>query len=290
MDSSLTSLLWTVRENRLLGGSCGRLLVETNAESTPPPRPGQFYMIRLGHGTAPLLRRPISVSAVRMGVNEPGGTSMIRISYLYKVVGMGTAIMARLQPGEEVDCLGPIGEGFTIPGPKAPPRFRQPKLAVIVAGGIGMAPFPMLTDALQRAQVPVRLYFGGRSEEDLVELDTFVSKGVETFTATEDGSHGEQGFVTTPLVRDIPLMPAGRTVVYACGPNPMMTAVVDICRENELPVEISLETRMGCGLGVCLGCVVPLAKPAPDGTAVYSRVCTEGPVFNGTEVDLGLFR
>jgi dihydroorotate dehydrogenase electron transfer subunit len=286
----MTSKLWTVRENRLLGGDCGRLLVETDAESALPPRPGQFYMVRLGHGTAPLLRRPISVSAMRMGMNEPGGSAMIRISFLYKVVGKGTAIMARLQPGEKVDCLGPIGKGFTIPDPSAPPRFRRPKMAVLVAGGIGVAPLPMLSEALKRREVPVRLYFGGRRAADLVELDTFISRGVEAVTATEDGSRGERGFVTAPLLRDIPELPAGKTVVYACGPNPMLTAVVDICRANDLPVEISLETRMGCGLGVCLGCVVPAAKPAPVGSAVYSRVCTEGPVFNGEEVDLGLFR
>ncbi len=286
----MTSQFWIVRENRLLGGDCGRLLVETSAESASPPRPGQFYMVRLGHGADPLLRRPISVSGVRMGINKPGGSSMIRISFLYKVVGKGTAIMARLQPGEHVDCLGPIGQGFTVPDPSAPPRYRRPKLAVIVAGGIGVAPFPMLIEALKRREVPVRLYFGGRRSEDLIEMGTFISRGVETITATEDGSHGEQGFVTVPLVRDIPDLPAGKTVVYACGPNPMMTAVVEICREHDLPVEISLETRMGCGLGVCLGCVVPAAKPAPDGRAVYSRVCTEGPVFNGEEVDLGLFQ
>ncbi len=290
VEQSMTSQIWTVRENRLLGGDCGRLLVETRADTAPPPRPGQFYMVRLGHGTAPLLRRPISVCTMRMGINDAGNNPMIRLTFLYKVVGSGTAIMARLQPGEPLDCLGPIGEGFTIPGPAAEPRFRNPELAVIVAGGIGVAPFPMLVDALQRVDVPVRLYFGGRSEQDLVELDAFVSRGVESVLATEDGSCGEKGFVTAPLTRDIPQMPTGKTVVYACGPNPMMTAVVDICREHRLPVEISLETRMGCGLGVCLGCVVPASAPAPDGSAVYSRVCTEGPVFNGEEVDLGLFQ
>jgi dihydroorotate dehydrogenase electron transfer subunit len=290
VEQTMTSQNWTVRENRLLAGDCGRLLVEADADTTLPPRPGQFYMVRLGHGTDPLLRRPISVCTMRVGINQPGGSPMTRISFLYKVVGKGTAIMARLQPGEEVDCLGPIGEGFTIPGPAAEPRFRRPKLAVIVAGGIGVAPFPMLVDALQRAEVPVRLYFGGRGEQDLVELDSFVSRGVDTVLTTEDGSCGEQGYVTAPLARDIQQMPAGKTVVYACGPNPMMSAVVDICRQNRLPVEISLETRMGCGLGVCLGCVVPAAQPAPDGSPVYSRVCTEGPVFNGEEVDLGLFQ
>ena len=285
----MNSLEWTVRENRLLPGDCGRLLVETPAAAAKPPRPGQFYMVRVGHGGDPLLRRPISVSAVKLGINEPGGNPMIRISFLYKVVGRGTSIMARLQPGEAVDCLGPIGNGFTIPGPEAPPRFRQPRLAVLVAGGIGVAPFPMLADALQKNDIAVRLYFGGRSEHDLVELDHFVSRGVETVTATEDGSRGEQGFVSAPLARDLESMAGGRTVIYACGPNPMMTAVIDLCRNHELPVEVSLETRMACGLGVCLGCVVPLAEPSPNGNADYRRVCQDGPVFNGEEVDLGLF-
>jgi dihydroorotate dehydrogenase electron transfer subunit len=285
----MNSLSWIVRENRLLPGDCGRLLVETPAAAAEPPRPGQFYMVRVGHGGDPLLRRPISVSAVKLGINEPGGDSMIRITFLYKVVGRGTSIMARLQPGEAVDCLGPIGRGFTIPGPEAPPRFRRPDLAVLVAGGIGVAPFPMLADALQKNGLQVRLYFGGRGEQDLVELDHFVSRGVDTVTATEDGSSGEQGFVTVPLARDLETMPADRTVIYTCGPNPMMTAVVDLCRGRELPVEVSLETRMACGLGVCLGCVVPLAETTPDGAPDYRRVCQDGPVFNGEEVDLGLF-
>lgn len=281
---------WTVRENRLLGGDCGRLLVETGAESVSPPRPGQFYMLRLGHGTDPLLRRPISIAGMRLGHNEPGGGPMIRLTFLYKVVGRGTAIMARLQPGESVDCLGPVGRGFTVPGPAAPPRFRAPKLAVMVAGGIGVAPFPMLADALLRAGVPVRLYFGGRSEADLVELQGFLARGVEVVAATEDGSRGEQGFVTAPLSRDLPGLSADETVVYACGPNPMMTAVIAACGARGLPLEVSLETRMGCGIGVCLGCVVPAARPGPGNTPVYNRVCTEGPVFNGEEVDLGPFQ
>jgi len=286
----MSSLTWTVRENRLLAGTCGRLLVEAPADRAEPPRAGQFYMIRLGHGGDPLLRRPISVSAMRLGINEPGGQPMIRLSLLYKVVGRGTSIMARLQPGEAVDCLGPIGRGFTIPGPEAPPRFRRPRLAVLVAGGIGVAPFPMLADILQKNNIPVRLYFGGRSEADLVELEHFRSRGVETVTATEDGSHGEPGFVTGPLARDLEKMPEGRTVIYACGPNPMMTAVVELCGGRDVPAEISLETRMACGLGVCLGCVVPLRTPTIQGTPDYRRVCQDGPVFNGEEVDLGLFQ
>jgi len=289
-DQNVESRPWTVRENRLLGGDCGRLLVEIEAESVSPPGPGQFYMLRLGHGTDPLLRRPISIAAMRLGHNEPGGSPMIRLTFLYKVVGKGTAIMARLQPGETVDCLGPVGRGFTIPGPEAPPRFRAPRLAVLVAGGIGVAPFPMLADALQRAGVPVRLYFGGRSDTDLVELQGFHDRGVEVITATEDGSHGEKGFVTSPLARDLPGLSSEETVVYACGPNPMMTAVIEACAEHGLPLEVSLETRMGCGIGVCLGCVVPATRPGPEGTPVYHRVCTEGPVFNGEEVDLGPFQ
>jgi dihydroorotate dehydrogenase electron transfer subunit len=202
-----------------------------------------------------------------------------RIEILYKVVGEGTRYLARQPAGARLAVLGPLGNGFRLPKP-ARGRARR---AVLVSGGIGIAIFPLLVDALLRRGIRPQLLYGARSRRDLVSLPYFRSRRLPVALATEDGSAGRKGYVTRLLEPLLEAQASGSPAeLYVCGPTPMMRAVAEIALRARIPCQLALEAHMPCGIGVCLGCVV-----RRDGTgrqAGFQRVCTEGPVFEASQV------
>jgi dihydroorotate dehydrogenase electron transfer subunit len=148
---------------------------------------------------------------------------------------------------------------------------------VIVAGGIGSAPFPALVSELKSGRPRAMMFYGGRTRHDLPLLDWFEERA-DVVVTTDDGSHGRKGLVIEPLVEMIDRTDASALKLYACGPEPMLKAVAGLARERGLDCELSLEAHMACGFGVCLGCVVPTRRPGSAGVA-YDRVCVEGPVM-----------
>lgn len=233
--------------------------------------PGQFVMVRTGPGTDPLLRRPFSIFELIGPTGGPPGA----FSVLCKRIGPGTARLYDVEAGERLSVLGPLGRPFV---PVAPPAEGW-----MVAGGVGLAPFAALTDALRAAGTPCRLFYGGRTKADLFYLEWFAARGVTLDLATEDGSLGCAGRVTAPLEAALRARPAGRPVtVYACGPEPMLASVAALAGASGCPSQISTERVMGCGLGGCYSCVVRARDEA--GRVRFVRSCVDGPVFDGSSL------
>jgi len=234
-------------------------------------RPGQFVMVKCGLDSEPLLRRPFSIFEV---LHDHDG-AVEGLSLLNKTVGIVTRALFALEPGQRLCCLGPLGKPFSVVAP--------PGEAWMVAGGVGLAPFLTLAEALQTLSTPTTLFYGGQSARDLYYLDRFEQLGVRLFLTTEDGSLGEQGFVTAPLARELKARPDNQPVtVFACGPTGMMRVVATVAHEHRRVSEVSLEPVMGCGLGGCYSCVVPVR--ARDGSPHFVRSCLNGPVFAGDQL------
>jgi dihydroorotate dehydrogenase electron transfer subunit len=233
--------------------------------------PGQFVMIRTAAGSDPLLRRPFSVFEIlRDAAGSPTG-----ISVLCKRIGPGTARLYGANGGDRLSVLGPLGKPFSLVAP--------PSEAWMVAGGVGLAPFATLTEALRGTGAKARLFYGGRTRADLFYLDWFESRGVGLALATEDGSLGAHGRVTAPLDEALRTRAADLPVtLYACGPEPMLKAVAGLARVYGCPSQLSTERIMGCGLGGCYSCVVRVR--GPEGTPRFVRSCLNGPVFSGDDL------
>jgi dihydroorotate dehydrogenase electron transfer subunit len=233
-------------------------------------RPGQFVMARVGSGIDPLLRRPLAV----FGVGAAAGGAPVWFEMLYRVVGKGTALLSALREGDGLDVLGPLGRGFD------PRDDDEEKL--LVGGGIGLAPLHLLATELVKRKSPVRLFAGGRTRGDLLCLAEFAGLGVDCRCATEDGSFGARGVVTALLEAHLAAL-TGRAALHACGPDGMLRALAGIAAERALPCQVSLEERMACGVGACLGCVTAGRGHSPQ-TPDYRCVCAEGPVFESSEL------
>lgn len=232
--------------------------------------PGQFVMVKAGDRLEPLLRRPFSIFEV---LEERGTT--VGLSLLSKRIGPSTTLIYNAKPGDRIQCLGPLGRPF------AP--VSAPDEAWLVAGGVGLAPFATLASVLRERQTTVKLYYGARRAAELFYLDMFEKMGVELVLATEDGSRGERGRVTVPLERDLKARPADASVMlYACGPEPMLAAVARLAAAHGRPSQVSVERVMGCGVGGCYSCVIPITTPG--GKPHYVRSCLAGPVFRGNEI------
>lgn len=236
----------------------------------PSCRPGNFVMVRVSEGYSPLLRRPFSVHDVVQDA----------VSLLFEVRGVGTRCLSALGPGQEIDVLGPLGNAF--------PAVTEGCRVVLVAGGMGIAPFAFLVRRLQ-GQEPspvVHLFAGGRTAARIPGLEAFKEWGVEQWLATEDGSAGRRGLVSELFGREGRRFQGRPCTVFACGPWEMLRAVAKEALALGLACMVSLESRrMGCGVGACLGCVVRVQAKSEDGGAVrYARVCTEGPVFDAVNV------
>jgi dihydroorotate dehydrogenase electron transfer subunit len=234
-------------------------------------RPGQFVMVKPSRGADPLLRRPFSIFEVLRGADGmPTG-----ISLLNKRVGIGTRLLYQAEPGSHIGCLGPLGRPFEPVDP--------PMNAWMIAGGVGLAPFLTLAEALAARGTPSTLFYGARRATELYYVDQFERIGVRTILSTEDGSRGVQGLVTAPLNKAILALDPGEAVkLYVCGPTPMMRAVSEIAALHGQACDVSLEQVMGCGLGGCYSCVV-LARGHGDAPH-FVRSCLEGPVFDARSI------
>ncbi len=228
--------------------------------------PGQFVQVRCSDGADPLLRRPFSVHRVK-GQKE--------IEVLYEVIGKGTEILAKKKRGVTLDVLGPLGNGFSLPQATS----RQQAIAILIAGGIGVAPLVYLGDELAKKKIKTIILIGARTKKLILCEKDFKKLGGEVHIATDDGSHGCKGFVSQLLQNILGAKGKGREAkVYACGPNSMLGCIASICKEKKIDCEVSLEEVMACGIGACLGCAV---KSKGGG---YKLACKDGPVFNSKDL------
>lgn len=248
--------------------------------------PGQFVMVKPAGVTDPLLRRPFSVFEVlRNADGEVTG-----VSILNKRAGRSTNNLYELEPGDVVSCLGPLGMPFKA--------VAAPAEAWMVAGGVGLAPFATLAESLAASKTPSTLFYGARTAAELFYLEFFEQLGIKLVLTTEDGGRGLKGRVTAPLeaaLKNISLRDAAPSgaMVYACGPEPMLEAVAKLAGRYDQPCQVSVERVMGCGLGGCYSCVVPVkrrddlsseAHRAKEEHANLVRSCISGPVFDGAEL------
>ena len=260
-----------IRRKRRMGPDAWKIVLEVPSDG--PVIPGQFCHLRIEPSADPLLRRPFSywdAVRARRGVSH--------VTLVFAVVGRGTALLARKRVGETVGYLGPLGNGF---------RGKPARTCVLVAGGVGIVPFHHLVRRFRTLRPPPRLvlFFGGRTASRLYGIGEFVRLGVEVHAATEDASRGRRGLVTELLEERLPALGGRGLRLYACGPDPMIEAVVEIARRRELPCWVSLERRMGCALGACGACVVRVAADREGGWR-HSRVCCEGPVYDARRLVL----
>ena len=329
---SLLSLAKIISQEQVAPGHY--LLTFSAPEMAGLAQPGQFVHVRCGDTLDPLLRRPLSLH----GIDRAAGT----LTLLYRVVGRGTEILSRMQAGEVLDVMGPLGRGFYLDDPISEVMERDKtedqdqeganysKLsrpieeAIVVGGGLGVAPLLPLVESLLQQGKPVTVILGARSADGLLRVEAFENTGARVELATDDGSRGISGNVVDVLKTRFEqkgLNPDQQRerkgslsgwrdgiCVYSCGPVPMLRAVWKLCADYQVPLQVSLEERMGCGVGACLACVCQVklysendetVKSATETAAAaripavpgqpawkYARVCVEGPVFWGKEVIL----
>ena len=228
------------------------LIKLTDHQPLPEMLPGQFVEVRVDGSPSTFLRRPISIHFVDKARNE--------LWLMVAMIGDGTRQMGRLQAGDTLNCVLPLGNAFTMPAAKD-------EKVLLVGGGVGVAPMLYLGSTLHAQGIQPTFLLGGRTAQDLLELDLFNRYGRVCVT-TEDGSMGEKGFVTNHSVLNEHF-----DRICTCGPTPMMKAVAHYAKEHDITCEVSLENLMACGLGACLCCV----EKTTEGNLC---VCKEGPVFN----------
>ncbi len=223
----------------------------------PPMMPGQFAQVRVDGTADTFLRRPVSIHRVDYEASE--------VQFLIQVVGSGTAALAALKPCDAVNVVMPLGNGFTLPNGGG-------GRALLVGGGVGVAPLLYLGQRLGESGCRPTFLMGARSGGDLLRLAEYEKLG-DVYATTEDGSAGEKGLVTQHSI----LREQTFDKIFCCGPKPMMMAVADVARKLRTECEVSLENMMACGLGACLCCVEETRRG-------NVRVCAEGPVFNINEL------
>lgn len=215
--------------------------------------PGQFLHIKADENSKALLRRPFSI-------NDVTGEY---VSVLYEVKGLGTKFMSTLGTKDKLDIMGPLGKGFSLD----PKKERH----LIVAGGMGLAPMAFLIKKIKKLGLKSHLFYGCRSSSYLLPHPK-----TNCYLASDNGSCGDQGLVTDILAEKIDSF--SDAAVYACGPWPMLKAVVQICQTRNIPCQVSLEAFMACGVGACQGCAI-------KGIDGYLTVCDQGPVFDSRAID-----
>jgi dihydroorotate dehydrogenase electron transfer subunit len=233
--------------------------------------PGQFVMVKASRTSDPLLRRPFSVFEVLR--DSTGAATGLTI--LSKRIGPSTRLLYDARIGDVVDCLGPLGRPFSI--------VDAPSEAWMIAGGVGLAPFATLAESLHQRRVTTTLFYGARRSAELFHLDFFRALGVRLVLTTEDGSAGEAGRVVAPLDRELSARSATSPVMlYACGPEGMLAATARAAMKYSRPCQVSVERVMGCGLGGCYSCVVPMR--GDDGVFHHVRSCLAGPVLPADQI------
>ncbi len=221
-------------------------------------RPGQFVNIRVTETVEPLLRRPFSVHR----------TTADTIEILFNIVGKGTALLAEKREGDILDVLGPLGVPFTLDDD----RFDT---ALLVAGGLGVAPMPLTTVDLQRRHKAVRTFVGARDASSLVTRHLH-----DVRCATDDGSAGSHGNVVALLETELQRSGTARSKIFACGPHAMLKATALLAEKQGIPCEVSMEGPMGCGVGICQGCPVELREASRR----YALMCKDGPTFDAQAI------
>lgn len=234
-------------------------------------RPGQFVMVKAATSHDPLLRRPFSVFEI---LRDQTGT-VTGLSLLNKRIGVSTGLIYSAREGDTIACLGPLGRPFSL--------VDSPTEAWMVAGGVGLAPFAALGQALTARGVATTLFYGARQSGELFYLDLFREMGVALILTTEDGSAGERGRIVAPLERQLAARDSAQPVMlYACGPEGMLAAVAKTALRFGRPCQVSVERIMGCGMGGCYSCVVPMR--GEDGRPHHVRSCLAGPVLAADEI------
>ena len=266
--------LCEVAENRHSGGYRVFSLLDREG---PEPLPGQFYMLAAGRhwdqrGGRPFLPRALSVAAAAPAADG------VRLDFLVEGVGPGTERLCELEEGERVWVTGPLGNAFSEPREVSPGAAG----AILVGGGIGVAPLALLRRRFAERGVPLRVLLGFRDQAHPGGLELFCGAGgdlcPEVRLASEDGHAGHRGYVTDLLAAMLAGDDAESAVVYSCGPPAMLEAVRLLCAERGVACELAMESPMACGFGACFGCAVP----KPDGG--YMRLCVDGPVVRGERV------
>lgn len=231
--------------------------------------PGHFVHVKTAPGADPYFRRAFSIA------DYDPGTKKLEI--IYKTIGRGTTLLSHKKPGDEIDLIGPLGTTFS--------PVRKNRTAVLVAGGVGFPPLYFLAKhLLQRGHAGsnILFFYGGRNQADLVERQRIKKLGVTFIPCTDDGTLGQRGFVTAAVAEQLTHFEPSNTMIFGCGPEPMLAALQTLAMERGFSGELSLEAPMPCGVGVCLGCIKPtLANPRE-----YVRVCHDGPIFKLGEVQL----
>ncbi len=220
--------------------------------------PGQFVMVRPGESIHPLLRRPISIHAVRADTVE----------IYFQQTGIGTKLLGQKEQGDSLDVIGPLGKGFRL-------EFdTEEKNVALIGGGRGIAPLYFLAQRLRSLGIEPLVFYGGKTQADIPLEKKFAEEHFEIRLSTDDGSAGFRGFVTDLFQASLQEFTPSR--IFACGPEAMMAKLARIARERNIAAEFSLESIMGCGFGACWGCV---RKIRTGSNEEWSKICEEGPVF-----------
>ncbi len=254
-----------IKNDRLSGPNY--LLTFRSSDIASQTRPGQFLMAAPTTSQIvpnPLLKRALAIYSVS---SERGTLSLFTL--LIKTIGEGTARLSSLKVGETANMIGPLGNGFDV-------GAAAGRTAFLIAGGVGIASCYLLAKELRKRGHEVHLLYGGRTAEDLILLEDFLDLGVELFLTTDDGSVGYPGRVSGGLEEYMQDYDPETLYFYACGPEPMLQAVAGMAGSSGVPCQISVEARMACGFGVCLGCTVKT-------TGGHRLACTDGPVFKASE-------
>jgi dihydroorotate dehydrogenase electron transfer subunit len=242
------------------------------APSFENPLPGQFVMIRIAGLNDPFLSRPISIYSFSRGKN------FCSLELLYRVVGKGTQILAGLIEGSQIEINGPLGNGFKTDS------IREN--VVFISGGIGIAPLSMLIENLshrtERFSSSMIIYPGFQNAGMVVGLDKMQKHCRAVNVCTDDGTLGKKGFVTQIFQKDLKQYTPDNTSIFACGPREMLKALAKLLNGSQFDCQVSLEERMACGTGACMGCAVAVKDKA--GALAYKRVCADGPVFNLADI------
>jgi NAD(P)H-flavin reductase len=274
MSAPFGRRLCEVATNRASGGYRVFSLLDREG---PEPLPGQFYMLAAASGWSERDGRPFLPRAISVAEIGPAARGT-RLDFLVEAVGPGTDRFCRLEAGEGVWVTGPLGNGFSEPREVRPGAAG----AILVGGGIGVAPLAILRRRFAERAVPLRVLLGFRDRAHAGGLELFCGSSgdlcPEVRLASEDGHAGHRGYVTDLLATILAGDDAESGVVYACGPPLMLEAVRVLCAEHGVACELAMESPMACGFGACFGCAVP----KPEGG--YIRLCVDGPVVLGERV------
>lgn len=267
----MKKIIARIAENKKVAPGFYRMRIES-AYLAKNTRPGQFFKVRCSDLNDPLLRRPLGANRILKN----------GIEMLYEVVGRGTELLSGKKAGEYLDIMGPLGNGFDL---KLTPN-PQPPTPILIAGGIGVAPLLALAEKIvnsfelgvESKKKKIYVLIGAKTKNHILCEPEFRKLGCRVFVSTEDGSKGKKGLVTGLLSFLLSTISSEPSTIYACGPDPMLKATSNMAHLMNIPCQVSLDERMACGVGVCLGCPVKIKGQE------YKMVCKDGPVFDSKEI------